>query len=697
MKLKHIELNNELMIKKDGFYNLEKDKEATKALLEEIDSKLVTFSNLSEKIHYMIDSNFYYNILEEYSIDQISYIYSIAHNANFEFQSYMALSKFYNDYALKTNDKKKYLETYPDRVAIVALYLAQGDFSQAVRNVNAMIGYGQLVQPATPTFLNAGKARRGEMVSCFLLETDDSLNSINYVLGTSGQLSKIGGGVAINLSKLRGRSESIKEIANCAKGIVPVMKLLEDMFGYADQMGQRKGSGAVYYLIFGWDVEEFLDTKKINADEKTRIKTLSIGLIIPSIFFKLAEQNEDFYVFAPHSVYKEYGTHLDEMKLDDMYYKLLANDNVKKRKIGKARDFLNKIAQIQMESGYPYLMYKSNANKFHPLKKIGDVKMSNLCTEIFQLQESSIINDYDEEDEIKRDISCNLASLNIVNVMETKQLQFAVHTGMEMLTAVSDMTSISNAPSVRKANREFHSVGLGAMNLHGYLAKNRIQYESKEARDFARTFFMAMNYHSIEKSMQIAKERNIVFKDFELSDYASGEYFEMYLNEDFSPQTDKVKSLFEGIDIPTQSDWKSLSKDVQKYGLYHAYRLAIAPTQSIGYLQNATPSVMPIVDIIETRTYGDYKTYYPMPYLSKETMFYYRSAYDIDQYKLIALVSEIQRHIDQGVSCILYVNSNVATNELARYYVYAERKNLKSLYYTRTKKLSVEECTSCAV
>ncbi|ATF16581.1 class 1b ribonucleoside-diphosphate reductase subunit alpha [Brevibacillus brevis X23] len=695
--MKHVELNNELMIKKDGFYNLEKDKEAIKALSEEIDRRLITFPNFSEKIHYLIDNDYYYNILDQYSMNQIEEIFSIAHKANFEFQSYMAISKFYNDYAMKTNDKKNFLETYPDRVAIVSLYLAQGNFIQALRNVNAMLGYDQLLQPATPTFLNAGKSRRGEMVSCFLLEMDDSLNSINFILGTCMQLSKIGGGVAVNLSKLRGRGEPIKDVDGAAKGIAPVLKLLEDAFSYADQMGQRKGSGAAYYNIFGWDINEFLDCKKINADEKARIKTLSIGLIVPSIFYRLAEKDEDFYCFAPYSVRKEYGVHLDDMDLDDKYYDLLENPNVKKRKVGKARDFLNKIAQIQMESGYPYQMFKTNANKFHALREIGDVKMSNLCTEIFQLQEASVINNYDEIDEINRDISCNLASINITNVMETKQLPFAVHVGVEMLTSVSDLTGIPNAPSVKKANEDLHSIGLGAMNLHGYLAKNHIQYESKEARDFVRTFFMAMNYYSIEKSMQIARERNVTFKGFELSNYASGEYFEMYLNEDFSPRTEKVKLLFDGIHVPTIADWQTLKENVQKYGLYHAYRLAIAPTQSISYLQNATPSVMPIVDIIETRTYGDSKTFYPMPYLSKETMFYYRSAYDIDQYKIIALVGEIQRHVDQGVSCILYVNSNVATNELARYYVYAERKNLKSLYYTRTKKLSIEECTSCAV
>ena len=357
-----------------------------------------------------------------------------------------------------------------------------------------------------------------------------------------------------------------------------------------------------------------------------------------------------------------------------------------------------KIAMLQLESGYPYLVYHTNANQQHALKALGSIKMSNLCTEIFQLQETSIINDYGTPDEIKRDICCNLGSLNIVNVMENKRIKEAVHRGMDMLTAVSDLSHISNAPTVFKANRELHSVGLGAMNLHGFFAKNKIRYESEEAKEFANLFFMTMNYHSIERSMEIAMEKNTRFLDFERSDYGTGVYFNPYIEKTYMPVSDKVKQLFEGIFIPTKEDWLQLKQQVMKNGLYHAYRMAIAPTGSISYLQNSTSSVMPITSVIETRTYGNAATYYPMPYLSKETYWYYaKTAYDMDMMKLIDLIATIQPHVDQGISCTLFVNSDISTRELAKYYVYAEYKGLKSLYYTRTNKKSIEECLSCSI
>ncbi|GEM84773.1 class 1b ribonucleoside-diphosphate reductase subunit alpha [Meiothermus hypogaeus] len=692
--MRYLELNSAVLQKQNGFFQLEKDLEAARAFEAEAEQQMRRFPGPIERLRTLIAEGYYEDFFARYSEADVLELSDLAYSYGFRFQSFMAISKFYKDYALKSNDKKQYLEHYEDRVVATALHLAQGNMEKARSYVRAMME--QRYQPATPTFLNAGRARRGELVSCFLLELDDSLNSIGFNLNTAMQLSKIGGGVALNLSKLRARGEPIKGVAHAAKGVVPVMKLLEDAFNYADQMGQRKGAGAVYLNVFHWDVEDFLDTKKINADEKSRIQTLSLGLIVPQKFFELAERGEDFYVFAPYSVYQAFGEHLDDMDLDRRYEELLAHPAVKKRPLS-ARAMLTRIAQTQFESGYPYIIYKTNANRAHPLKRLGQIKMSNLCTEIFQLQTTSFIGDYGQDDQIGYDISCNLGSLNIVNVMESGQLAESVHTAMDMLTAVSDLSQVSNAPGVYRANQAFHSVGLGAMNLHGFLAKNHLRYESEEARDFARSFFAAVNFYSLERSMQIARERGVRFEGFELSDYASGVYFDPYLTQDFRPRNEKVQQLFAHIPLPSPEDWARLKKQVQQHGLYHAYRLAIAPTQSISYIQNATPSIAPIVDVVETRTYGNATTYYPVPFLSEETFWYYKSAYHMDMYRVIDLVAEIQPHVDQGISTVLYVTSETSTRELARLYIYAWKKGLKSLYYTRTKNLSVEECVSCAV
>ncbi|WP_345807513.1 class 1b ribonucleoside-diphosphate reductase subunit alpha [Bacillus pumilus] len=693
---KWIQLNNEIMIQKEGKFQFDKDKEAVHSyFVDYINQNTVFFHNLEEKIDYLIENDYYEEeFIRQYSMADIKEVFEAAYAKKFRFPSFMSAFKFYNDYALKTNDKKKILERYEDRISIVALFFAGGDKEKALEFVELMIN--QEYQPSTPTFLNAGRKRRGELVSCFLLEVNDSLNDISRAIDISMQLSKLGGGVSLNLSKLRAKGEAIKDVENATKGVVGVMKLLDNAFRYADQMGQRQGSGSAYLNIFHRDINDFLDTKKISADEDVRVKTLSIGVVIPDKFIELAREDKTAYTFYPHTVYKEYGQHLDEMDMEEMYDELVENPKVKKEKVNP-RKLLEKLAVLRSESGYPYIMFQDNVNREHALNHISRVKFSNLCSEVLQASEVSSYADYDQEDEIGLDISCNLGSLNIMNVMKNKSIEKTVKLATDSLTLVSETTDIRNAPAVRKANKAMKSIGLGAMNLHGYLAQNQMAYESEEARDFANTFFMMVNYYSIKRSSELAKEKGETFHRYEGSGYATGEYFNKYVENDFTPKTEKAAALFEGMHIPTKEDWAALKDFVAENGMYHSYRLCIAPTGSISYVQSATASVMPIMERIEERTYGNSKTYYPMPGLSAQNWFFYKEAYDMDMFKVVDMIATIQQHVDQGISFTLFLKDTMTTRDLNRIDLYAHHKGIKTLYYARTKDTGQEGCLSCVV
>lgn len=281
--------------------------------------------------------------------------------------------------------------------------------------------------------------------------------------------------------------------------------------------------------------------------------------------------------------------------------------------------------------------------------------------------------------------------------MKHKNLEKTISASIDALTSVVEMTNITAVPTVAKANKEMRSVGLGSMNLHGYLASNKIMYESDIAKDFANTFYMAMRYYAVKRSMEIARDTGIVFKDFERSEYAKGTALTKYEVNDYSPKLDRTKELFEGIHIPTKEEWIQLNQDIKKYGLNHSNLLATAPTGSISYLNNSTASVSPVIQKFEQREYGDSSTVYPMPYMDETNYFFYKEAYDVDMYKYLDMIRVIQDHVDQGISTTLYVKSDMTTRELARLYIYAHRIGLKTLYYTRTKLLGVEECVSCAV
>lgn len=696
--MQYHELNSQVPVKVDGFYQLNKDQEALESYLEYVEGKTLRFNSIIEKLTWLTENHYYVNLFSMYSYDVIEKIYNLILSYKFSFPSFMSAFKFYNDYALKSMDGELFLENYNDRVLSIALYLGEGNAQVAERIAGILVR--QLYQPATPTFLNAGKYHRGELVSCFLLSMEDSLNSITDTIGTAMQLSKIGGGLAVSLSNLRAKSEPIRLIKNVAKGVVPVMKLLEDSFNYVDQMGQRKGAGAAYLNIFHRDIVEFLDTKKINADEKSRIQTLSIGVVIPDKFFELVRENKPMYVFYPYSVQQALGQQFDDIDITAMYDEMVQHPDIDKEEVNP-RTLLLQIAKIQFESGYPYLIYIDNANRANPLKNLSRIRMSNLCTEIFQVQKTSYISDDHQEDEIGYDVSCVLGSLNLVNLMDSIQrgesLEEIIFSAMTALTRVTDKSNIKNARSIRRANSMFHSVGLGVMNLQGFFVRNFMGYGSREAIEFCDIFFMMLNYYSIMASSRIAKEKGESFHGFSDSDYKNGTYFDQYIHREFIPETEKVKKIFENVKLPSQTDWMALRTFVLEHGMYHAYRLAIAPTQSISYVQNSTPSVMPIMDHIESRTYGNSTTYYPAPYLNAQNLITYQLAHNVDMYSLIDLMAVIQKHVDQGISTTLFIDSNTSTKELMKYYIYAHKVGLKSLYYTRTKNLSIEECAVCAV
>lgn len=699
--MKYIKLNNEVIIKdKNGKYQLEKDIEALNSYLDEhIYPRMKKFNTFEERLTFLLENSYYSkDIIDKYSIKFIKETYKAIENENFSFKSYMSANKFYQNYALKSNDGKEILENYNDKVLIVALALGDGNEDLALNLAIKLIR--QEFQPATPTFLNAGRQRAGEMVSCFLISVEDSTEGISYAVSSSNHLSKIGGGVALNLSRLRASKEPIKDIDGAAGGVVGVAKMLEQSFTYFNQMGARQGAGAAYLTVFHPDFEMLMDTKKINADEKIRLASLSLGAIIPDKFMELAEKNEIAYAFYPHSVYKKYGVHLDEIYMDEWYEKLVEDKDIIKKEINP-RQMLTKIAQMQQESGYPYVVFIDTANKEHVLKDVGMIKMSNLCCEIFQYQTPSDIKGYGGNNVWGQDISCNLGSLNIANVMDNKDIESTVNTAIRALSFVSDNTNINEVPTIKNGNKASHAIGLGAMNLHGYLVRENILYTSKEAIDFSNVFFAMIRYYAIKASMELSIEKKTTFDGFENSEYAKGiksKVLSKYYTESYLPKTDKVKSLFEGIYIPTTKDWANLLDKVKENGIYNAYLTAIAPTQSISYVQNATSSIMPIMEPVEVRTYGDSTTIYPMPFLTNENMLYYQSAYRMDMKHVIDVVSKVQQHVDQGISTTLFVTDDKTTRDIARYYIYAYKKGLKSLYYTRTKMTrDTNECLMCSV
>ncbi|ARA75432.1 ribonucleotide-diphosphate reductase subunit alpha [Pectobacterium brasiliense] len=686
----------------EGNIQFEMDKLAARRyFLQHVNQNTVFFHNLEEKLRYLVEEGYYEaEVLDQYQFDFIKSLFQQAYAHKFRFQTFLGAFKYYTGYTLKTFDGKRYLERYEDRVCLVALTLAKGDTALASALVDEIIS-GRF-QPATPTFLNCGKKQRGELVSCFLLRIEDNMESIGRAINSALQLSKRGGGVAFMLSNIRETGAPIKRIENQSSGIIPIMKMLEDAFSYANQLGARQGAGAVYLNAHHPDILRFLDTKRENADEKIRIKTLSLGVVIPDITFQLAKNNQVMYLFSPYDVEQVYGVPLSEISVTEKYHEMVNDKRIRKSQI-KAREFFQILAEIQFESGYPYMMFEDTVNRANPIH--GRINMSNLCSEILQVNEASLYDDDLGYSHIGKDISCNLGSMNIANAMASPDFGQTVEMAIRALTAVSDMSHISSVPSIEKGNDQSHAIGLGQMNLHGYLAKERIFYGTEEAVDFTNIYFYTVAFHAIRASNALAIERNQRFSGFELSKYATGEYFDKYIEQIWEPTTTRARELFEqaGIHIPTQQDWAALRESVMAHGIYNQNLQAVPPTGSISYINHSTSSIHPIVSRIEIRKEGKIgRVYYPAPYMNNDNLEYYQDAYEIGPQKIIDTYAAATQHVDQGLSLTLFFRDTATTRDINKAQIYAWTKGIKTIYYIRIRQMALEGtevqgCVSCAL
>jgi ribonucleoside-diphosphate reductase alpha chain len=684
----------------NGKIQFGKDREAARAyFLDHVNQNTVFFHSLEEKLDYLVENDYYdQEVLSQYTPESIKDLFKYAYSFKFRFPTFVGAYKFYTSYALKTFDGERYLERFEDRVVMNGLMLGRGRVEVAKDLIEEIIT-GRF-QPATPTFLNAGKQQRGEFVSCFLLRVEDNMESIARAVTSSLQLSKRGGGVGLNLTSVRELGAPIKKIENQSSGVIPVMKMLEDAFSYANQLGARQGAGAVYLNAHHPDIMRFLDTKRENADEKIRIKTLSLGVVVPDITLELAKNGEDMYLFSPYDVERVYGVPMSDISVTDKYREMVDDPRIRKTKI-KARELFERIAEIQFESGYPYIVYEDTVNNVNPIQ--GRINMSNLCSEILQVNTPTTYNNDMSYKDIGKDISCNLGSLNIAKAMESPDFGKTVEVAIRSLTAVSELSYIDSVMSVAEGNKKSRAIGLGQMNLHGYFGKEQMMYGDEESVDFTNIYFYTVLYHALRASNKLAIETKSPFDNFENSKYADGTFFDKYISQKWEPETEKVAKLFKDakIRIPKKKDWEELKQSVIEHGLYNQNLQAVPPTGSISYINNSTSSIHPIASKIEIRKEGKLgRVYYPAPYLTNENLEYFEDAYEVGPEKIIDVYAAAQQHVDQGLSLTLFFKDTATTRDVNRAQIYAWRKGIKTIYYIRIRQnalegTEMEGCVSC--
>lgn len=543
---------------------------------------------------------------------------------------------------------------------------------------------------ATPTISNARKPFY-QLSSCFIDTVDDSLKGIYKSLDNFAEVSKFGGGMGIYIGKVRAMGSTIRGFKGAAGGIIPWIKLFNDTAIAVDQLGVRNGSVAIWLDAWHKDLPEFLQLRTNNGDDRKKAHDVFPGLCYPDLFWKLAESDIDgnWYMMCPHEIRTVKGYNLEDFygeEWEKKYYECVNDDRIEKR-VMAIKDIVRLIIKSAAETGTPFAFYRDTVNKMNPNKHKGMIYSSNLCTEIMQntsamdIQQTEIIDEEGDKVIVEKTkagdfVVCNLSSvvLGNVDVNSDEEIEYVVETQIRAMDNVIDLNYYA-VPFAEVTNKKYRAIGLGTSGYHHMLANNKIHWTEDKHLEFADKVYEKINYYAIKASINIAKEKG-AYSYFEGSDWQNGQYFDL---RDYNSQI-----------------WNELKEDIENFGMRNGYLFAVAPNGSTATIAGTSEGVDPVMArfwLEEKKGSIIPKT---APNLSWENYWYYNSAYNIDQKLCIQVNGIRQRHIDQGQSFNLYITTDYTMRQIMNLYIEAYKCGVKSIYYVRSKSLTVSDCESCS-
>lgn len=647
------------------------------------------YTNLYGLISKLVSLNIYDDtILSAYSKEELENAENMIDPTRDKLFTYIGLKTLADRYLAKGFNHEIY-ELPQERWMLIALFLMR-DENPSNRLQLVEEAYWALsnlyMTVATPTLANAGKSY-GQLSSCFIDTIDDSLRGIFDSNTDAATVSKGGGGLGIYLGKIRARGSDIKGFKGNSSGVIPWMKQLNNTAVSVDQLGQRQGAIAVYLDIWHKDILEFLDAKLNNGDERMRTHDLFTGVCLPDLFMERVEKREDWYLFDPHEVRRIKGYSLEDFydetvgsgSFREKYADCVEDERLSKKSI-PAIEIMKRIMKSQLETGTPFMFYRDTVNRLNPNSHKGMVYASNLCTEIMQNMSATVVTSEEAEDGeivIRKTpgdfVVCNLSSLSLAKVINDQVLKRVIDIQIRMLDNVIDLNRI-DVPQAELTNKKYRAVGVGTFGWHHLLAKEGIKWESEEAVSYADNLYEIINFHVINASCELAREKGR-YPAFSGSDWETGNYFS---KRNYSSE-----------------EWSSLKKRVNMHGLRNGYLIAVAPNSSTSIIANSTPSVDPIFKKFYSEEKKNYKIPVTAPDLNADTTWFYKSAFLIDQTWSIEQNAARQRHVDQSISFNLYVNHNIKAKDLLHLHMLSFKKGLKTTYYTRSTSIELEGCESC--
>lgn len=650
--------------------------------------------------------------------------------------NYLGAKTLYDRYLIKDKHGNP-IELPQHMFMAIAMFLAQNELNcqNWAKKFYDLISKFE-VMPATPTLSNA-RTHRHQLSSCYIGSTPDNIEGIFDSFKEMSLLSKFGGGIGWDWNLVRSMGGSIDGHKNAAGGIVPFLKITNDIAIAVDQLGTRKGAIAVYIEPWHMDVSDFLDLKKNSGEERRRAHDLFPAMWLNDLFMKRAQNDEMWTLMDPCEVSDLSSLHSEAF--EKRYIEYENDPKIAKERI-KAKELWKKMLLSYFESGSPFLCFKDSSNRANPNSHAGFIHSSNLCTEIFQNTganhyKTKIVYDdmseevHEEEELIKvdsgitkeakkitaldsingkkifiveKDVTegktavCNLASINLSKVHTKEDIERIVPIAVRMLDNVIDLNFYPHA-KVKHTNLKSRSIGLGVMGEAQMLAEAQIEWGSYDHFCKIDEVMESISFSAISASSNLAIEKGR-YPEFEGSKWSKGIF-------PIDVANSEVKKLVDRGGLFGYSyNWEDLRQKVKKNGMRNGYLMAVAPTSSISILVGTTQTIEPVYKRkwFEENLSGMIPVV--APNLSPDTWSYYTPAYDLDQRLLIKAAAIRQKWIDQGQSLNIFITLDKASGKyLNDIYMLAWQLGIKSTYYLRSQspenKIDVAdrslECEGC--
>ena len=671
-------------------------RQVTKLSIETPHFKLAYQQSFIEGIRHGVGKNIFDQRMLGFDLEYLSLNLNISQDSLFE---YMGIRTLYERYfARYNNDLFELPQAFWMRVAMGLSYNELDKNQSAVKFYNLMSSLRYV--PSTPTLLHAGLTRP-QLSSCYLTTVEDDLVHIFKCYGDNAQLSKWSGGIANDWTNVRGTGAMVEAIKTESQGVVPFLKIANDVTAAINRSGRRRSAAVVYLEAWHYEIEDFLDLRRNTGDERRRTHDINTANWIPDLFMKRVLEDKHWTLFSPHEVpdlHHIYGRAFEQRY--EQYEEKARDGKIKLYKTISAQQLWRKMLSRLFETGHPWITFKDACNIRSPQDHAGVVHSSNLCTEI-------TLNTSAEETAV-----CNLGSINLgrhiaSGILNKEELAKTIETAIRMLDNVIDI-NFYPTKEAQHSNLKHRPIGLGLMGFQDALYLLNLNFDSEKTLQLADEIMEFIAYHAIFASSNLAKERGTY------SSYHGSKWSRNIFPQDTIDLLEKERGMPIEVKRTGILDWRAVREQVAQYGMRNSNTMAIAPTATISTISNCFPCIEPAyknlyvkanmsgeftiinqylvedlkklelwnIEMIELIKYydGNVQMIESIPI---DIRIKYKEAFDLDPVWLLQVTAQRGQWIDQSQSHNVFMRGT-SGKMLDIIYTTAWKLGLKTTYYLRT-------------